>query len=344
MPAKLAWFCVLWLLWCSPGFGENHHYYDAGPSVATGYLGGSILPDEHFAPQAFAPAAYDPPTVKFTLDGYLFKRTGGDLDQPLILEAPFPAPASLTSGDIGLEGRMGGRADLTFYGAPGRFAPRAGVLWTGTETSSVERTGDPADVFFFNAVAADPASAYTARSLSRFTLADFGVRKTVSYTYGWSASFALGELIESLDLLSDRNSGPSTPGTSETGFFSQTRNEFYGFQLGLDSQLWTNGRSKIEGAITAGVFHNAITVGAQAQNAAQDWDYETTAFVGTLNLVAVIPADPVNFRLGYQGAYLSGMALPVSQSRDRSIISGAGGDPTDDVWYHGFLFGIEFLR
>lgn len=292
---------------------------------------------------------YEMPTVKFTFDGYLFTRTGGDSEQPWILEGEFPAEPSLTSGDLDFQSRIGGRAELIFYAQPGGFAPRASVLWTGTELSQGEKTGNPADIIFFNGTDADPAPGYTARNRSRFTFGDVGVRRTVSPTYGWSAGLAFGQLIESMDLISapDPNNPPApTPGggTTETGFFSQVHNEFYGFQLGLDGQLWSNGRSKIEGGLTGGIFYNDISVGAQALNVQQHWDSSETAFVGTANISLVIPADPFNFRIGYQGAYLSGMALPASQSRERSIVRGTGSDPTDDVWYHGLLFGIEFVR
>lgn len=294
----------------------------------------------------FNAAMYDAPTVKFTFDGYLFTRVGGETEQPLILESVFPSNPSLTSGDLSFEGRIGGRAELTFYAKPGGYAPHASILWTGTELSKAERTGDPADILFFNATAAEPSDGYTARNRSRFIFGDVGIRKTVSHTYGWSAGLAYGRLVESLDLISapDDSSAPSLSGPSERGFYSQVENEMIGFQLGLDAQIWTNGRSKIEGGITGGIFHNDISVGAQAENAAQDWSSAETMFVGGATLSFVIPADPVNFRFGYQGFYLSDVALPVSQSRDRSIISGAGEEPTDEVWYHGFLFGIELLR
>lgn len=289
----------------------------------------------------------DLPTVKFTFDGFWFFRSGGDEDQPLILQDEFPAPASLTSGDLNFESKLGGRGELVFFATPGRFAPRASVLWTGTEGSRARRTGDPADILFFNAVDADPAPGYTARHQSRFTLADIGVRRTVSPAYGWSAGVGLGELIESLDLISDpdpttQQAGGTAP--AESGFYSQTHNQFYGFQLGLDGHIFTSERARLDGALTAGIFHNEIEVAAQALNVDQTWKPDETAFIGTFNLTLVLPADPVNFRIGYQGAYLSGMALSATQSRERRIVSGGGADVTDDVFYHGLLFGIEYLR
>lgn len=103
------------------------------------------------------------------------------------------------------------------------------MLWTGTEESTGTRTDNPSDVLFFNGVAADPSDGYTARRKSRLRLADIGVRQTVELGWGWSASVTFGELIESLDMLSS-DSGEGV----EAGFFSQTHNEFYGAQLGID--------------------------------------------------------------------------------------------------------------
>lgn len=62
------------------------------------------------------------PTIKFTLDGYVFERLGGDTNQPWILQDPYPALPSLTSGDLDFSGKLGARVELFFYAQPGHFA------------------------------------------------------------------------------------------------------------------------------------------------------------------------------------------------------------------------------
>jgi len=288
--------------------------------------------------------AYEMPTVKFTLDGLLLNRIGGSDDETLVRTEPF-GPAAITSGDIGFENRLGGKAELVFYSAPYRFAPRASVLWTGTELSKADYMapeGSTADVSFFQARAAEPSPGYTLRNRSRFTFADIGLRRTVSPAYGFSASLAYARIVESMDWIS-RGAEPAVGG-GQTGFFSQVDNRMYGVQVGADAQIWTNGYLKIDGNVTVGYFYNDVKAGAQARNGSQEWNPNDEAIIGMANLALVIPADPVNIRIGYQGAFLSGVSLPGSYTREMSIFDGSGELPSDDVWYHGLTIGIEYLR
>ena len=138
--------------------------------------------------------------------------------------------------------------------------------------------------------------------------------------------------------------GGGGPPEGETGFFSQVDNRLYGVQLGADVQVWTNGYLKLDGNVSVGYFYNDVKAGAQSLNNEQEWDPSEESVIAMANLSLVIPADPVNIRIGYHGAFLSGIALPGSYTRELSIFDGSGDIPTDDVWYHGVTFGIEFLR
>lgn len=283
------------------------------------------------------------PTVRFTVDGFLYDRFGG-ADTPLILEAPFPSSPSLTSGDFDFEGRWAGQADLTFFAKPGSVAPRAGILWTGAERLDERRTGNPADIFFFQGTAANPASQYKARYRTTFALGDAGLRRTLTPTWGISGSLVFGQIEEELDIVDPNDSAISGSTSFQSGFFSQVKNSLYGGQLAVDGQLWTNGYLKIEGNLAGGLFYNDIRVAGQTLNISRKFRDTETTFMGRGALSLVIPADPVNFRIGYQAIVFDGIALAAAQSQERRLVVDNGANPTETVGYHGLTFGFEWLH
>ena len=116
-----------------------------------------------------------------------------------------------------------------------------------------------------------------------------------------------------------------------------------GLHLGSDVAL-SIGDCRIEGGINGGVYLNEIDVYAEALNVTQVWSQDETAFIGKANIAWVIPFWPVNFRVGYQAIFLSGVALAPDQSAALSIFSSSGSAAVGDVFYHGAILGVEFTH
>lgn len=274
--------------------------------------------------------------VKFTLDAMYMSRAGAGGSDPLILDAPFPLGAPLlTADELDIDGLWGGRLELVVYDpTPNPTDLRISYLWTERGEGTESRSSSPADILFFNIVDAAPSNTYTARLQSRFALGDIGIRKEKRPGVGVFGGLALGELNESLDLLT----GPTT------GFFSQGENKLYGANFGVDAQLWSNGYCRLEGGLGWGLYYNDIEIRAQSQNWQRTWSDSSAAYMGQMHFAFVVPAYPFNFRLGYQVTHVGGLGLLADQSDGLRLFDGGGSVDTDSTAWHGLLLGIEYLR
>lgn len=281
---------------------------------------------------------YGRPQVKFTLDATVQSRSGAGGSDPLVMDGPFPLGSPLlTAGELDFDGIWGGRLELIIFDpTPNPTDLRLMYMWTERAETAETRSSNPADVSFFNIVDAAPVNTYTARYQSRFALGDIGIRHQRAPGIGLSGGLAFGSVSESLDLI--------TAFDTLTGFFSQGTNDLYGVDFNLDAQLWSNGFCRVEGGAGFGVFYNDIEINAQSQNWQTTWSDGKTAYMATGNIACVIPAYPVNFRIGYQATYVGGLGLIADQSDALRLFDGGGGIETDGAVWHGLLFGIEYLR
>jgi len=72
------------------------------------------------------------------------------------------------------------------------------------------------------------------------------------------------------------------------------------------------------------------------------WYDDGLAYSGLGNISLVIPAWPINFRIGYQLLLLGGVATPQGASSTLDSFDLAAGEiETDALLYHGLTFGIE---
>lgn len=140
--------------------------------------------------------------------------------------------------------------------------------------------------------------------------------------------------------------------------FYQTNcfNDLYGGQIGLDANLLATSWIRFDGLIKAGVYYN---------NAVQSSEYTTNdpanpgtatvavaesplsgAFAGELGFTAVMPlARNVDFRLGYFGLWLSGIAQPTQQLSGQQLTPGQPPEGTINanggVVLQGVSLGLE---
>lgn len=274
---------------------------------------------------------YQPRKGKITLDGFLFSRNGTDDHQPLLIDAPYPlGEPTLHTDDLDFEGELGGRFDVALSNIHFNY------IWTDTASTHINRVNEPAsDMLFFNIHDADDSAFFTARYQSRFALGHLGLRTDVNPFLGFFGGIAIGEISESLDMITEFD--------PLNGFYSQGTNDLYGLRIGTEAQIWSNGYSKIECSLTGGVYYNDIEINAQSQNWQATWTGDDVAFSGTAHIALVIPASPVNFRIGYQATALSGVAILPDASNSLRLWDGGGDIVTNDVFFHGLLFGVELL-
>lgn len=126
----------------------------------------------------------------------------------------------------------------------------------------------------------------------------------------------------------------TTAGGGITDFYqSNCFNDLYGGQIGLDANLLTTRWIRFDGLIKAGAYYN---------NAVQSSEYTTNdptnpgtasvavgespasgAFAGELGFTGVVPITScLDFRFGYFGLWLSGIAQPTQQLSSQTITPG----------------------
>jgi hypothetical protein len=277
------------------------------------------------------------PNIRFVADALILFRTGLD-SQPLVFDAPFPAgDPILDASDLGLGEIGAARFDLTFFdGGPGPIDYQFGYLQTERATTQETRSSSPADVSFFSGSDAEPSDRYTVEYETKLSSFEFNLKHPVHPNVALSAGLRWADLRENFNFIA------STEPVS--GFYSDTKNELFGFQLGSDLLLWTDGFFRIEGTVKGGVYNNDINVYAKTLHIERGFDEEHTAFLGEANVGLVIPAWPFNFRIGYQFLILSGVALAPEQNDSLDLFDGSGGIDLGTPTYHGVLIGLEFVH
>ena len=149
------------------------------------------------------------------------------------------------------------------------------------------------------------------------------------------------------------------PPASGTDFYqTQCFNNLWGGQIGLDTLLLGRvGQARVEGLIKAGAYYNA---------AGQTSAYYSTqvpplvgqtrasgpasaAFVGEVGMTAVLPiCCNWDFRCGYFGLWLTGLAQPTNQISHQTIVKGSDDtssfgtlDTTGTLILQGLSLGLE---
>ncbi len=152
---------------------------------------------------------------------------------------------------------------------------------------------------------------------------------------------------------------PPAPTTLEGSDFYQTQcfNNLWGGQIGLDALLLGRvGQARVEGLVKAGAYYNAA-----GQTSAYTYPTEppftfsgsnrntgpaSAAFVGEVGMTAVIPiACNWDFRCGYFGLWLTGLAQPTNQLSHQTItqIDAPSGtlDTNGRLILQGLSLGLE---
>jgi len=128
--------------------------------------------------------------------------------------------------------------------------------------------------------------------------------------------------------------GAGTAGVGQDIYENSALNNLWGGQIGIDTLLLrTRSGFRTEGIVKAGVYannagqnavyRNLLGIGGPEQFAnsirVREWP-ASASFVGEVGLTGVIPLDPNwDFRFGYLGLWLTGLAQPTSQLAGQNL-------------------------
>ena len=173
--------------------------------------------------------------------------------------------------------------------------------------------------------------------------------KTYCYTYALD------------DLSSCTNHYPGgTAGSYPPFWQTNTKNNLYGAQIGVDAKLLELGRFSLGGLIKAGVFDNNAEQTTVVSMAKQLYPAHAAtnaaAFVGEAGLYAKYQlADGLALKAGYEALWLDGVALAPGQIRETYTTSPSPSSPSTPVsasalgvncrsnaLFQGVTFGLEY--
>ena len=191
-----------------------------------------------------------PPKVQFTVDLLIMDRadTGSN---PLLVDME-TGEVLLSTGGLIQDAEPGARLGLILLDQEGGYDVEFSYLGLDTFGDPVTRSSNnPIGFVFFDGFPANPQSSYTVDYRSELNSGEINLRKRFGPQVSWIAGFRFLELRERFNILSDSG-----------GFFSNTDNDLYGFQLGGDVQLFRVHRSLVFSTVKAGVYYNNADVSA----------------------------------------------------------------------------------
>ena len=160
--------------------------------------------------------------------------------------------------------------------------------------------------------------------------------------------------------LSENLEGILTPPTAHgTGPFwdAQTKNNLYGFQIGMDAKLLERGRFSIDSVLKAGIFDNYVEETTSVRmKRIQYGESASTNHLAFLGEVGIQCKCQVTTRLllkaGYEAIWLQGVALAPGQISDTYChyaslpqdiyVQALGVNCSSGVFYHGATAGLEY--
>jgi hypothetical protein len=127
-----------------------------------------------------------------------------------------------------------------------------------------------------------------------------------------------------------------------------TENDMWGVQVGLQAQCLKTTRWWLDVDLKGGMYNNAALVATDLGGVGGFGERDRTAWVGDLSMALNWQATPnIAFRIGYQGLFMSGLALAPQNAVANADLIGTGGARLDDsgeVTYHGPTIGVVWIR
>ncbi len=143
-----------------------------------------------------------------------------------------------------------------------------------------------------------------------------------------------------------------------TGSFwdAHTKNNLFGFQIGMDAKLLERDRFSMDGVLKAGIFDNnvaeATSVRMERIQFGESAATDHAAFLGEVGVQCKYRVTPrLLLKAGYKAIWLQGVALAPGQIAETYCHGGLirdtyaqalGVDSSSGVFYHGATAGLEY--
>ena len=190
---------------------------------------------------------------------------------------------------------------------------------------------------------------------SRFYNAEVNMRRSPWRRVTLLAGFRWVNLSEDLEgiLL------PPTQHGTGSFWYNQTKNNLYGFQIGMDAKLLERNRFSIGSVLKAGIFDDHVEESAEVRmdriQSTESGSTNHLAFLGQLGVQCKFQATPrLLLKAGYEAIWLEGVALAPGQIAETYCYSPGALDPwgnyvqalgincSSGVFYHGATAGLEY--
>ena len=150
---------------------------------------------------------------------------------------------------------------------------------------------------------------------------------------------------------------PPTPHGTGSFWDAQTKNNLYGFQIGMDAKLLERDRFSIDGVLKAGIFDNHVDEATSVRmDRIQFGESDSTdhpAFLGQIGLQGKYQVTPrLLLKAGYEAIWLEGVALAPGQIAETychggthpldTYVQALGVNCSSGVFYHGATAGLEY--
>jgi len=299
--------------------------------------------------------------ARFTADLLILGRTGVQ-SVDILFSDPTGGPRIplLNTADLDIgAASLSGRYDLIFSdNSPYELQFTLSGFPDGRKSKATRMDPDIVTTFFGRSYTSAPFDAPTAttglkdmRYDSQFGSGEVNLRQQLGPRATWFSGFRYVALQEDLDSFSvDSVTGVPTSVTR-----ADADNSLYGYQIGVESTIWTIGKARIDVIGRGGVFLNKIEARLKATIGApnpSDPDIphvfkrqdDGAAFAGDLQATLIVPLGRGALRLGYQVFWVNRVALLPNQLDDIDFSTDTGSfDLTSPVYQGGFV-GLEFPR
>ncbi|EMI15957.1 hypothetical protein RMSM_07112 [Rhodopirellula maiorica SM1] len=291
------------------------------------------------------PHRYEP-LFGVDVGGLALKRSGPDAFPLLYTDS---SELVETSDAIDPEIKLGTRISVTLFNLT-RYAPGVDFdfvflsvddMVAETQFDASNYTTTNLNPLFYGGSPVSPDPSYTMFLDSDLDSAEWMIGYRPIQRIRLSAGLRWIRLDETFDVIDTASLATST----RLGFFSTASNEAFGFQIGGEATLWTNGRSRIYARGKYAALNNEVQGSAVALNTSFTYEGEKdTSLVDVEIGGAMWLCSWASLQLAYQGLWLEDAVGALEQSSSQSFFDASTQTPAyHDLNWNGLNFGFSMV-
>ncbi len=286
------------------------------------------------------------PIFGVDIGGLALKRSGPDAFPLLYTDS---AELVATSDAIDPEMKLGTRISVSLFNLT-RYAPGfdCDLVFLSVDDNVAETRFDAGNYtttnlnpLFYGGLPADPDPSYTMFLNSDLDSAEWMLGYRPIQRIRLTAGLRWFRLSENFDVLDTA----SLATTTKSGFYSHASNKAFGFQLGGEATLWTNGRSRLYARGKYAALNNEVRGSAVAQNTSftYEGDKDTSLFDVELG-GSIWLCSWASLQVAYQGLWLEDAVGALEQSSSQSFFDSATQTPAyHELNWNGLNFGFSMV-